>query len=302
MTNVVQLHNRSVVVMDTTLETIRLEKNLSAFRYTVTQQVSESELSEISAPAHLVAVDPHAQVTTGLIDDKNLSLLKRGKPWKGRNNLVIMTPALRQRFATTTFSRAWDSGLFKTDLRRDAFQYFKDGGSVDDLVRMQTSDHTLTDRHGNYLPVGLQFDYISNGRFTNLNYDLAKALEILLAREDVDVWAHQGGWNTEKVAEIRENGKRTGEVKLATTVEEGLFKIPYYNAEYGRTHTINFVWKPSVEDYRKVMAKLSEGRGGTMELHKVIFDFDMLGLRAGGAAKYEDYYKDDERSYDSDED
>lgn len=302
MTEVVQLHNRSIVVMDTTLETIRLEKNLSAFRYTVTQQVSESELSEISAPAHLVSVEPHANVTTGLIDDKNLSLLKRGKPWKGRNNLVVMTPALREIFATTTYSLAWDSDLFKTDVMRGAalFDYFKEGGSVDDVVIMDTGSHSLSDRHGDPLPVGVLFDYISNGRITNRNYDLEKAAAILLARPDVDVWAHKGGWDTDKADELRVDGKRTGKVRLATTVEEAVFKIPYYNADGGRSHTLYFVWKPSREDYKAVLEKA--GKRGSMEFHKAAFDLDILGLRAGGAAKYEDYYKDDETTYSADED
>lgn len=55
----------------------------------------------------------------------------------------------------------------------------------------------------------------------------------------------------------------------------------------------------SREDYKAVLEKA--GKRGTLEFHKAAFDLDILGLRAGGAAKYDDYYSDDE-SPSSDED
>lgn len=287
--------NRSTVVTEIVLDVIRLDKNLSVFRQMKTETIDTNEGS-MKAPT-----EPKINETVGLIDDKNLSFLKKGREFKTITKFVVMSPALREVFASTTYSRAWDSDLFKTDVARGGalFTHFKNGGSVDDLVIMDTGSHSLFDRHGDPLPVGVQFDYISNGRITNRNYDLEKAAEILLARPDVDVWAHKGGWKTHEADEMRVDGKRTAEVRLATTVEEAMFKIPYYNADGDRTHTLYFVWKPSREDYKAVLEKA--GKRGTLEFHKAAFDLDILGLRAGGAAKYDDYYSDDE-SPPSDED
>lgn len=287
--------NRSTVVTEIVLDVIRLGKNLSVFRQIKTETIDTNEGS-MMAP-----IEPKIAETTGLIDDKNLSFLKKGRDFKTITKFVVMTPALRDVFATTTYSQAWDSDLFKTDLARGAalFTHFQNGGSVDDLVIMDTSSHALFDRHGDPLPVGVLFDYISNGRITNCNYNLEKAAEILLARPDVDVWAHKGGWKNDEADEVRVEGKRTGKVRVATTVEEAVFKIPYYNARDGRTNSLYFIWKPSREDYKAVLEKA--GKRGLLEFHKAVFDLDMLGLRAGGAAKYDDYYKDDE-THSGDED
>lgn len=295
-TTVETFQNRSTVVTETVLDVIRLDKNLSVFRQIKTETVETNDGS-MKSPT-----EPKFAETYGLIDDKNLSFLKKGREFKTVTKFVVMSAALREVFATTTYSRAWDSDLFKTDVARGAalFDHFKEGGSVDDLVIMDTGSHSLFDRHGDPLPVGVLFDYISNGRITNRNYDLEKAAAILLARPDVDVWAHKGGWDTDKADELRVDGKRTGEVRLATTVQEAVFKIPYYNADGGRSHTLYFVWKPSREDYKAVLEKA--GKRGSLEFHKAAFDLDILGLRAGGAAKYEDYYKDDESTYSADED
>lgn len=291
--------NRSTVVTEIVLEVIRVEKGLSVFRQIKTETVEKND-GTMLAPS-----DPKISEAEGLIDDKNLSFLKKGREFKPVTKFVVMSQAMRDKFASTTYSNAWDSDLFKTDVVRGKglFDHFLNGGTPDDLVIMDTSSHYLKDRHGAHLPVGMQFDYISNGRITNRNYDLEKAAEILLARSDVDVWAHQGGWNTEKPAVIRDGRHR--ENKMATTIEEALFRIPYYNSDGGRMHTLYFVWKPTVEQYRALHdAASNAGRNySSMDLYKAAFDLDVLGLRAGGAAKYEDYYKDDPAVYhDGDED
>ena len=294
MTDTVEtFENRSTVVTEIVLDVLRIDQNLSVFRQISTETV-ETNTGSMKAPT-----EPKITEVEGLIDDKNLSFLKKGRPFKTVTKYVVMTPAMRECFATNHFSRAWDHPLAKTDIVRGKglFDHFKNGGTADDLVIMDTSAHMLFDRHGEVLPTGILFDYIAAGRISNRNYHLDKVAEILLARPDVDVWAHQGGFNSDKPAEIRDaaTSKKTGECKLAETVEEALFTIPYYNAERGRTHTMYFLWKPSVEDYRKLWeaCKATKTTYPSTNMHQCIFELDMLGLRGGGAAKHNDYYTDD---------
>ena len=299
--NVEVFENRSTAVTETVLEVLRVDTNISVFHQIVTEAVSSNEGS-MKAPT-----EPKITELEGLIDDKNLSFLKKGREFKTLTKYVVMKPAMRECFATHHYSRAWEHPLFKTDVVRGKglFDHFKHGGTADDLVVMDTGSHMLFDRHGEALPTGILFDYIAAGRISNRNYNLEKAAEILLARPDVDVWAHQGGYKSDRPAEIRDadTSKKTGECKLAETVEEALFTIPYYNAERGRTHTMYFLWKPSVEDYRKMWdaCKATKTSYPSTNMHQCIFELDLLGLRAGGAAKHDDSYKDDRDTSSDDE-
>lgn len=293
--------NRSTVVTETVLDVIRLDKNLSVFRQITTETVDTNEGS-MKAPT-----DPKIAETTGLIDDKNLSFLKKGREFKTITKLVTMTPALRAVFASMPYSDAWDHELFKTDAKRgvELFSHFQNGGTADDLVIMDTSSHMLFDRHGDVLPVGIMFEYISHGMVTNASYDLTKAAELLLARDDVDVWAHQGSWKNDRIAYTNGHSRKEG-VKLAETVEEAIFAIPSYNADRARNRCLYFIWKPTREQYSQVWeaAKAATRKGGypSTAMHQMIFELDMLGLRAGGAAKYDTYWKSDDAPAFDDED
>lgn len=293
-TTVETFQNRSTVVTETVLDVIRLDKNLSVFRQIKTETVETND-GTMKSPT-----EPKISETHGLIDDKNLSFLKKGREFKTINKFTVMSAALRAVFASAPYSDAWEHELFKTDVLRGAalFDHFKNGGSVDDLVIMDTGSHMLFDRHGEVLPVGMMFEYISHGRITNANHDLTKAAEILLERDDIDLWAHAGGFRRDTPAYLHGGHKRHKGVKLAETVDEAIFSIPYYNAERGRSTCLYFVWKPTREQYSKVWeaAKVVTRKGGypSTEMHRCIFELDMLGLRAGGAAKYDSYYKDDE--------
>ncbi len=80
--------------------------------------------------------------------------------------------------------------------------------------------------------------------------------------------------------------------ETAKTVEEAVASIPYYNERRGRTKTINFVWAPSVEDFRHVWS-VAEAYGGShpwSDRHQAMFDTDVLGLRAGGAARIKAFF------------
>lgn len=140
----------------------------------------------------------------------------------------------------------------------------------EELVRDPTegSSHRLFDVEGRPLPVGMHFSYI-DGRFDNGTYDLNKALEILRKRDDIRF-----------IAEDR--WQKAGEIN----------RIPGYNAERGRDQCIAFMWMPSVEDYRRMVAKCEEygHQYPSVMRYQAMFDLDIFGLRAGGAAKFNDFY------------
>lgn len=149
--------------------------------------------------------------------------------------------------------------------------------SLDDIVRLETSSHMLFDRHGEVLPVGFYFDY-SNGGFHSGRYDIDKALAILAKDPRVSP------------APIR--GKpQVGGLTVRRVADH------FSTDDYSQRH-IAFMFAPTVEDMRAIWAKCQtyEHRGSYPfgNRYDAIFDLDILGLRAGGATKYADFWSTDE--------
>lgn len=97
------------------------------------------------------------------------------------------------------------------------------------------------------------FNYFE--QFDNANYNLNLAKEILLQRTDI--------------------------INLEIT------NIPYYNADKKRFKSLEFMWKPSKEDYLKIINLRNSSK---KQYSEAVFELDLLGLRAAGAAKYDSYY------------
>ncbi len=138
---------------------------------------------------------------------------------------------------------------------RKVFDFIATGGSSDNLVVLNPNDSSFWNIDGTLIPTAIQFDYIC-ARMHDGAYDLVKALVILLARDDVTFY------NDEKKIQ----------------------DIPYYNRDDDRDQYLQFWWIPSQEQAEAIHAEKS-----SMESYKLIFDRDMLGLRA--AARYDDFYK-----------
>lgn len=68
--------------------------------------------------------------------------------------------------------------------------------------------------------------------------------------------------------------------------------VSVYKAPYGKKV---FVWNPSVKDYRLMWDRCKSLEGasiyslGSLKKYHAIFDLDLLGLRAGGASKYDEF-------------
>lgn len=144
------------------------------------------------------------------------------------------------------------------------------------FVEVHSAAHQLFDMDGLPFPVGLIFNYIDGGMSED-RYDLVKASEILMKRKDVLLLPGGG--------ESRSSGPQDDPRSYVGA-------IPYYNTAAGRRSCLQFHWRASVEDYRRVWALALEDRShpGKGDLMKACFDLDIFGLRAGGAARFEDYY------------
>lgn len=86
-------------------------------------------------------------------------------------------------------------------------------------------DGTINDFLGTYHSVGVHMDYLT-GNISESHYDLERLLVILKNRDDI-----------------------------VFIKDARIENIPYYNAEEGRSETINFIWYPNEEDYKKCLTE-----------------------------------------------
>ena len=146
--------------------------------------------------------------------------------------------------------------------------YIKINGDNDFVIRDDYfNSRMMFDIDGNVLPVAIHCDYI-DAHMSNASYDLEKALEILRKNPDVHFIDRRGSF-TDPVIE----------------------EIPYYNVDDKRTHFLHFIFSPTKEQVNqmwKLQQTLKEKYPSTAK-HQAIFELDILGLRKGGAAKFDTY-------------
>lgn len=150
-----------------------------------------------------------------------------------------------------------------------------DAGASLVAIQMDFGNDRARYLDGRPVPVALYFGYL-NGYYDNAHYDLKRTVEILRQRADVTLRVPDREWD-------RAHPKTHPEVK----------RIPYYNATSGRDAALSFVWHPEQGDYERLVAE-TERRGGKYpwsNRYRAIFDLDLLGLRAGGAALFDEFYK-----------
>lgn len=209
----------------------------------------------------------------GVVDEANLQRLLEGvdfNPLELRALPDAMLEAARCRGWTGLEEFAgseWFSmGPYSATVER--------GLSADNLVRLDYSGQQLFDREGQPLPMGIFFGYNSSGSVDESRYDMERLVAHLLTRKDVALY----GWKDSHRRYELDKEKRP----LATSPENAIFLIPYYNATPGHTRTAYFHWMPSREDYRRMWAACG---GRAHRIYETIFDLDLLGLRAAGAVR-----------------
>lgn len=172
-----------------------------------------------------------------------------------------------------------------------AFDWIEHGGSPDNLLRFDSWDHSFWSLDGSLFPSAIYFGYI-DARIDNRTYDLEKLVEILQKRDDVTILAASEEWDS-RVRQLRYK-KHTLDDLVALPGEE-IDQIPGYNRDGGRTHTVTFMWTPTSEQHAIIRERRPQYKGMKQvragdDKYKIIFDEDWLGLRAGGAARFGDFY------------
>lgn len=148
--------------------------------------------------------------------------------------------------------------------RDDIFDYIIGGGDLSRIVYIKTYDHSVWRLDGTMFPTPITFDYIS-AKMNSNTYDIPRAFDILKKRDDVIFLDDH-----HEVA-----------------AEPSVLRVPYYNSDCGHS-CLAFLWKPTQEQADRIYA--AKGGGGSSIGYKMIFDEDMIGLRAGGAALFDDFY------------
>lgn len=285
-----QYHNVTHLEVHTDLWVHQVEDNLYAVKLHQEPRFRGASGSLLVPGSRLML----PSVQQMLVDDENLKALVAGKRFKTVDLRLVPTDILE--VARTLGFSSFEDALYRRYKAEpgvyDALYDTLVAGTMtaDNLVRIKTYDHTLYDRHERPLPVAIHFSYI-DGNISERDYDLEKLAAHLLTRNDVALsGARYAGWHSDRP----EKGFKP------TKAKEAILRIPSYNAQSGRTHTLNFIWQPSVEDYRKLRAYMAEKRGGRSDeeggtyssswVRPAIFELDLLGVRAAGAARYDSYF------------
>lgn len=282
--------NHSVVELKTSLVVRELEEGLYAYKRAMDTKVSKKS-GKLGVKPHVSTFGP----AEGIVDTKNLDLLVRGKSFTPKN-FVCMNAEQREFLRTHTMHG--EAGTIFRSLNGEPVDAFIEGFDVDDLVTMNFSDYTMFDRHGDYLPTAVYADYIT-AQMHNGSYDLDKAAAILLARGDVRLLGKkEGSWRDEPDMKAPD----------AKTIKEAIFSVPSYNSSERHSECIYYIWGPSANEFRTLMdychttfkrhaTKKPKGKYhmdgvSSTDVHRAIFELDLLGLRQYGAARKKSFYGD----------
>lgn len=156
--------------------------------------------------------------------------------------------------------------------KKTALQQFEELKSVENLeeclIVVEGSSHQLRDLTGQYIPVATYFTYIEN-HLSEDSHDLEKVVRLLKLRGDITV-VDEEKFKQQNVYEALSKG-----VDIAAHAGKEIFSIPYYNAEEGRTESVQFLWTPIKEDFQKVMGTYE---GKYKSIHRTAIEQDVFGL------------------------
>lgn len=180
-----------------------------------------------------------------------------------------------------SFDDKWSPEDWSKMMIDKPFDALKNGASIDNIVQISFGeDGMLRDRKGDVLPVAIVCNYMTNMHIDNGRYDLKKAVDIL--------------WNNPAVVFF--DGGRQADI--IEDKDDAILRIEYYNSSSKSNHHLQFLWRPTVSEYRGLWAmQLSYGgKYPSTSGGRAMFDLDVLELRKGGAALYDDFYS--SREYD----
>jgi len=145
------------------------------------------------------------------------------------------------------------------------FDYFQEGGSIANVVRFRSYDHSFYTLTGETMTTGIRFDYI-DARMRSGVYDLDKVAEILKQRDDITF--------------VFEGSRSYDETDPAKP-----YLIPYYNNDSGKETMLAFFFTPTAEQANLIQKEYEKNEKNGRNRVQVILEHDMLGI---ACAKYEE--------------
>lgn len=253
------------VRVERSLSYIQVEGDLYAYKLTYTHRLPESTPGSISVNYKDKESQGFAKLSAlqDFLDNKVDDLVKETGLHLVKAEFLQM--AQKESYVTAIEHYA--------PLSKPYYEFAQSEVPPDLVVRIDHSGYMLFDRHGNVLPTAMYFNYMC-GQMGEDTYDLDLAVEIL--SKDL------------RIATVDPSTRRGDicETKLR------YYDIPYYNSEPGRTKTLSFTFSPTKEDMVVLWekAKSLSTKYPSTEFHRAVFELDMLGLRAAGAAKHDSFY------------
>ncbi len=218
----------------------------------------------------------------GIITTENLIALRAGQPFTAETEIWAFNRPVREAFRDFGWEMAHKAAFSDPEnafLER-LFDRFAAGSlSAGDIVRFDNASKMAFTLDGAVLPKAILFDP-DYGRITDQTYDVKLAAEHLLARDDVVLFKHSpfGGWGR----------------GVAKTVKAaiGTAPIEQHDEDVDYDAALCFLWRPNFEDSQNLWAQCQSygGLHPSTEIHRAVFDADLIGLRAAGAAKGSDYW------------
>ena len=194
----------------------------------------------------------------------NLEKLLAGKPFT-TEHLIAASDAFIEDVRTMGYPAAVDVHAKAFEAAGTNYLTRLESGEKLRMINIDYASNMLFDDEGRVMPIGFYYDYM-RGNMRNGAYDLDKVVELLKDKDHVHVFKNK---------------------------ELAVEAVPYYNVSSGCTGSLQFVLAPTQEQMEAIWekAKTLNKRSPSVELHRAAFELDTWGLRAAGAARFEQYYE-----------
>jgi hypothetical protein len=137
------------------------------------------------------------------------------------------------------------------------------------VIHLDPGAHLIYELDGTPFPLAQEIDCFHLGGITSETYDIERALEVLGARPDVDLIGPDNAFMAARAG---------SPVQKAPVSMQRAF------------HWLRVRWRPEAKTWAKVLEAAAKEGGSTDMVRKAMWDLDVLGLRAGGAARFEGFY------------
>lgn len=247
-----------------TLNFFEIQKGLFFFK----QTRKTTPISVVGKSKLIVSTDQEF-IDSGIVTEENLENLINNKPYN-RKILSLVSEKDLKKLRLEGYSRFVCNKKNVNKLNTATYdEYIQNEYTPKNLVEIDNGSHLIFDINGNILPTAIYCDYIKS-RIDESSYDLEKLAEHLLARKDILIIEDTRIYDDEDIFKYK-----------AKSVEDAIYSIPYYNAEEGRTKSINFLWQPNKKDFQKVW-KACQRPGEKYPSCRIvdrIFDLDILDIK-----------------------